>query len=343
VRGWPNQRNSDSGRLVAVAVLAVISVWLTGVDVVAWGTRLATSLDPLVTALDAPPRRSQPLHVLIIGSDSRRDIGGMAGGYGSAFGTRADAIVLARIDSVGVDLLNIPRDLRVATGVGDLALAAVLEVEGAPAMVSAARQVTGLPVHHYVEFEFGHVAAVIDAAGGLEVATAHPLRDTSSGLDLPAGTMRLSGEVAVAYLRSRRPEALIGEEWVALPAGDLARIERQQHAALQLLRSLQRQPREEALAALLRAWEVGAARSTLRWTEWPRLKALLASDVDLCTLPVRELRSQDERTSPFAPTHVGALFWLVPTAGVLDLEDMNRPSGPGGEIERPCARLYPDR
>jgi LCP family protein required for cell wall assembly len=335
---------------VTAVVLVAFALVLSGVDPVAWTAHLVSRGDPVVAAVDRPPRRAQPLYVLIVGSDSRAAVAGLAGHYGSAGGARADAVVLARIGADGVDLLSVPRDLRVPTGVGDLALAAVLEIEGAPAMVSTVRQVTGLPVHHYVEFEFADVIDVLDAMGGVEVAHANPVRDTTAGLDLPAGRVRLSGEMAVTYLRSRRPEALVGGRWVSLRSDDLARVERHQHVARMLMRSLRDRPRADALAALADARGAGASMSTLSWNDWPRLlEAALSGDVDLCTLPTRELRSLQQRSSPFAPAHPGALRWLVPVSSSqrspgLDptgarphLGIVDPPVRQAGRGDRPCA------
>ena len=57
-------------------------------------------------------------------------------------------------------------------------------------------------------------------------------RDNKSGLSVPAGTDRLDGPQAVAYVRSRQYEEFQDGQWVAVDQGDIGRTARQQAVSL---------------------------------------------------------------------------------------------------------------
>jgi LCP family protein required for cell wall assembly len=84
--------------------------------------------------------------------------------------------------------------------------------------VRTVEKMTGVRVDHYLEVDFTSFMRTVDALGGVPVCTTRPLRDSRSGLDLPAGTTRLDGGRALQYVRARHVDA----------EGDLGRIKRQQ-------------------------------------------------------------------------------------------------------------------
>ncbi|WP_240965778.1 LCP family glycopolymer transferase [Streptomyces zingiberis] len=91
--------------------------------------------------------------------------------------------------------------------------------EGGPRLtVRTVERLTGVRVDHYLEVDFAGFIRTVDHLGGVEVCTPVPLRDERSGLDLPAGTSRLGGGEALAYVRARHVDA----------EGDLGRMRRQQ-------------------------------------------------------------------------------------------------------------------
>jgi anionic cell wall polymer biosynthesis LytR-Cps2A-Psr (LCP) family protein len=64
--------------------------------------------------------------------------------------------------------------------------------------------------------------------GGITIDFPAPARDQSSGLAVEsAGPVTLDGTQALAYVRSRHYEELVGGEYEADPTGDLGRTERQ--------------------------------------------------------------------------------------------------------------------
>jgi LCP family protein required for cell wall assembly len=78
----------------------------------------------------------------------------------------------------------------------------------------------GIPIHHYLRFDFEGFKKVVDALGGLEITLDCPVSDylpeEDIAIRLQPGTHRLNGKEALAYVRTRRQ------------GGDLERSRRQQ-------------------------------------------------------------------------------------------------------------------
>ncbi|WP_327189564.1 LCP family protein [Streptomyces xinghaiensis] len=91
--------------------------------------------------------------------------------------------------------------------------------EGGPRLtVRTVENLTRVRIDHYLEVDFSSFIRTVDLLGGVDICTTRPLRDPRSGLDLPAGTSRLDGGEALAYVRARHLDA----------EGDLGRMRRQQ-------------------------------------------------------------------------------------------------------------------
>jgi LCP family protein required for cell wall assembly len=90
----------------------------------------------------------------------------------------------------------------------------------------------GVPIDHYVQVDFCAFKQLVDAVGGVAVPFEFPTRDLGAGLDIPtAGCVELSGDMALAYVRSRhyRYEDPPGSgNWKQDPTSDFGRIARQQ-------------------------------------------------------------------------------------------------------------------
>ncbi|MGH8874715.1 MAG: LCP family protein, partial [Acidimicrobiia bacterium] len=106
---------------------------------------------------------------------------------------------------------------------------------GPDLLVRTVTGATGIPVHHYLEVEFGGFADIVDALGGIELAFEHPARDLKSGLEVGAGTQVVDGATALAYARSRQYEENRGGEWVSVGSGDIARTARQREVLLKIV------------------------------------------------------------------------------------------------------------
>ena len=199
----------------------------------------------VVAELSPPPSESSdPSTFLLIGSDSRENLpDDFANVFGSAGGQRADVIMLVQVmpaDSVA-RLLSIPRDLKVdLDGRGTQKINAAYAYGGGSLLVSTVREVTGLPIHHYVEVDFAGFAAIVDEVGGVTINFPYPARDRKSGLNVAAGSQTLDGETALAFARSRSYEELRGDTWVSANANDIGRMGRQQDLVFAILSQMKR-------------------------------------------------------------------------------------------------------
>jgi len=186
----------------------------------------------------APVADSTHEAILIIGSD--RTIGSSR---------RADVIMLALIPSNGSNLMliSLPRDLYLANPCGggwariNGALNGCGGVSGPNLLAVVVEDFTGIPIDHFVMFNYDGFAGVIDIAGGVEVCVNHPTFDTNTtpDLDLPAGCSTVGGKMALSWVRSRKTRQIVDGIEQAVPGvGDHTRNARQRDVVLQLLRRL---------------------------------------------------------------------------------------------------------
>jgi LCP family protein required for cell wall assembly len=94
--------------------------------------------------------------------------------------------------------------------------------------VHTVEQLTGVHIDHYLEVDFTSFMKTVDVIGGVPVCTAVPLKDSYSGLDLPAGTTTLDGGQALQYVRSRHVDG----------TSDLGRMQRQQRFLAQVIHKM---------------------------------------------------------------------------------------------------------
>jgi LCP family protein required for cell wall assembly len=173
-------------------------------------------------------------NVLIVGSDSREDLPEGFQNFGSFEGERTDVIMVAHVvPGEGGQLLSLPRDLKVdIPGHGTNTINAAFVFGGPDLLVQTIQNNFGIPIHHYVEIDFGGFARVVDSLGGVTKTFEHPARDLKSGLDVEAGTIVMDGETALAYARSRSYQERINGEWVSVDGSDIGRTHRQQEVLL---------------------------------------------------------------------------------------------------------------
>lgn len=216
-------------RLAAGAVVALV---LLVTALFAFGWWQFTRIDKIaVSSLSAGGTGGT--NYLIVGSDSRQGIDSSAPDAGAFLGEpvsgeRTDTIMVLRMQGSKSSLLSIPRDLWVKNPVtGEMGRINSVYQNGPAALVQAVRNL-GIPVHHYLQIDFVSFAKLVDAVGGITIELPYPARDTRSGLDLPkAGEVTLDGSQALAYVRARSYEELIGGSWRTDPTADLGRVERQ--------------------------------------------------------------------------------------------------------------------
>lgn len=192
------------------------------------------------TDILAPPAQDpgEPKNYLLVGSDSREFADGDPEDLRS-FGSsedvgrpRADTIILVRVDPRAgtAAMLSFPRDLWLPiAGTGRENRINTAFEQGPEQLVRTITEHFGIPIDHYVQIGFDGFRGVVEAAGGVPVYVATPVRDRVSGLDIPqAGCVTLNGDQALAYVRSRNFQQFIDGRWRTDPTGDINRINRQQ-------------------------------------------------------------------------------------------------------------------
>ncbi len=220
-----------------------ILIWLCigmGVVVVGFGAAIvygAAQLGhiPRVACGSCDGRNNDaPMNVLVVGSDSRQPVAGEGDEFGTpdmVRGQRSDTMMVLRIepDREKAAVLSIPRDLWVPIASGGVNRINTAFERGPDNLVRTIRGALGIPIHHYIEVDFAGFRDIVRAVGGVSVYFPAPARDPVTGLQVNrAGCTELDGDEALAYVRSRNYETLVGGKWQAGGVGDLDRISRQQ-------------------------------------------------------------------------------------------------------------------
>lgn len=214
----------------------VIAVLLGGLS--AYGVLKFNKIKRVDLDLEQVEVATEPMNVLVVGSDSRADIteddpgaGGMIG-KDAPTGQRSDSLMIARIDPASdrIDLLSVPRDLWVPIeGMEGEHRINTAYQQSAQTVVDTVQSVLGISINHFVEVDFAGFQTLIDAVGGVPMYFDHPVRDENSGLDIAAkGCQQLDGQQGLAFARARHLQWNNGTKWVSDPTGDLGRMTRQQ-------------------------------------------------------------------------------------------------------------------
>ena len=242
-------------------------------------------------SLAGTPELSEPRTFLLVGSDSRENLEDLTN-FGAAGGQRADVIILLQAlpDEGRLQLLSIPRDLRINYD-GRIGRINATFGDGPANLVGAVSAETGLPIHHYLQVEFGGFASIIDAIGGIRLTFPYPARDRSSGLSVDAGTQLLDGQTALSYARSRKYQELRNGEWVSVDANDIGRTRRQQDVLLAILTQVDRptslggfENLVDALGGFVIA-DSGFDAEAIIQLAWS-MRSISGADVESMTLPV---------------------------------------------------------
>ena len=215
---------------VAARVLSWVAVLTSLAVLVASGTawvafqRFSGSLERIDVFDSSDPERPQAASraeaFLLVGSDSREGFTEeelQAANTTFEEGRRSDTTILVHVPA-GSDralLVSIPRDAFVQipahtdpeTGERLPARSDKFNeayARGGPALtVKTVERMSGIRIDHYVEVDFTGFQRMVDALGGVDVCVPRPARDPLAGLDLPAGTSRVEGEQALAFVRAR--------------------------------------------------------------------------------------------------------------------------------------------
>jgi LCP family protein required for cell wall assembly len=190
----------------------------------------------------------QAMNVLLVGSDSRKDLPPGERQFGTerqVGGQRSDTILVLHADPKArkASILSIPRDLAVPiAGAGNQPQRINTAFEQGPdKLIATIRQSLGIEIDHYAQVDFNGFRGVVDAVGGVTIFFPSPVRDRFSGLNVKTpGCVELDGNRSLAYVRSREYEYVENGRWRADPTGDLGRISRQQDFIRRVIRKASR-------------------------------------------------------------------------------------------------------
>ena len=207
------------------------------VGLASWGSGLVERQGVLGLAQAEEVEETRIVNVLVVGDDSREGLTPSQVrefGTGQAEGNRTDSVMLLQLEVNGdgrAAALSFPRDLRVKRcdgSVGKINAAYTIGVEregdGPSCLVNTVNDLTGIPIHHYVEVSFAGFVNIVDAIGGVGLYLDQPIADEKAHIDLPAGCVRLTGADALGFVRARYVD------------NDFGRIARQQRFVKETLR-----------------------------------------------------------------------------------------------------------
>ncbi|WBO65888.1 LCP family protein [Streptomyces camelliae] len=192
--------------------------------------------------------KDEAFNLLVIGTDKRTGKGNEGYGDKGSVG-HADTDILLHVskDRTNATAMSIPRDLivnvpdcptkqpdgstKVIPGTENVRFNTSLGQDGRDpgCTMRTVEEVTGIHVDHFMMADFNAVKTLSSAVGGVEVCVTHPVNDKESHLKLPAGKSRVSGEQALAFVRTRHS---FGNH------GDLDRIKVQQQFLGSLMREM---------------------------------------------------------------------------------------------------------
>ena len=162
----PSPRWLRSLRLVVLVL--VISASLTAGAAASWLQKTAAQVvhnDPAevrsASKQLSPVLPSQPLNVLIIGSDRR---------FGQpSVGARSDTLMVVRLDpkTKSISMLSVPRDLLVGIpGYGPNKINAAYSYGGARLSLEVVKHLLGVPINDFIDVNFEGFVGVVDKLGG---------------------------------------------------------------------------------------------------------------------------------------------------------------------------------
>ena len=234
------------GRLLAVLAALAVVLLAVGTDV----ALLAHRVDRL--DVDLAPSDDDGSTWVLVGLDSRADLpkGADVADFGTPDlvpGARADVVLVVHRTDSGAQVLSVPRDVVVR---GDKAPERLtLSWLSGPTSTVHALCGLGIPTDHLVTVDLAGFAAMVDAAGGLDVDVPEPVRDRPAGLEITtAGRQHVDGATALAMIRSRHPEHLVDGVWTPATVDPDGRAT----AAGTVLRALAEQVR----GSLTRPWRL---------------------------------------------------------------------------------------
>ncbi|MEU6068389.1 MULTISPECIES: LCP family protein [Streptomyces] len=217
--------------------------------------------------------KDKAINILLIGTDKRTGKGNE--GYGDAGSVgHADTNILLHLskDRSNATALSIPRDLivnipdcptkqpdgseKVIPGTDNVRFNTSLGQDGRTpsCTVRTVTALTGIKPDNFMVADFNAVKTLTEAVGGVEVCLGKNINDPDSHLKLSKGTHNISGEQALAFVRTRHAVGF---------GGDLSRIGLQQQFLSALMRKLSSNSTLTSPTKMLKLAETGTKALTV--------------------------------------------------------------------------------
>jgi LCP family protein required for cell wall assembly len=217
--------------------------------------------------------KDKAINILLIGTDKRTGKGNE--GYGDAGSVgHADTNILLHLskDRSNATALSIPRDLivnipdcptkqpdgseKVIPGTDNVRFNTSLGQDGRTpsCTVRTVTELTGIKPDNFMVADFNAVKTLTEAVGGVEVCLGKNIDDPDSHLKLSKGTHNISGEQALAFVRTRHAVGF---------GGDLSRIGLQQQFLSALMRKLSSNSTLSSPTKMLKLAETGTKALTV--------------------------------------------------------------------------------
>lgn len=185
------------------------------------------------TTTTLPIAEPNAANFLLTGADNGDCASSTDPTVGARDSTRSDTIMVWRVnpDTDQVAVLSFPRDLYVEIpGRRDSRINAAYRPDEPQLLIDTIWQNFGIPIDHYIQVDFCAFRTLVNAVGGVAVPFEDPARDPASGLNVPeAGCVTLNGDMALAYVRSRKYQWQDDNgDWHTDGTSDFGRISRQQ-------------------------------------------------------------------------------------------------------------------
>jgi LCP family protein required for cell wall assembly len=221
--------------LVVVMVLSVLAYVKLNANITQFDVSKLLGKRPQTSSVANKVTNLKPVNILVIGSDTR-DLGKSANtnAFGTTPGARSDTTLIVHLsgDRRSAVVVSVPRDSMTRaprdckdpkSTVTDGPIRqwnANYSLGGPACLIRTVEGNTGIFIDHYMVVNFVGFKSMVDALGTVEVCVPTAIHDKESGLRLPAGRSRVSGNAALSFVRARHN---IGND-----ASDLGRIDRQQ-------------------------------------------------------------------------------------------------------------------
>jgi LCP family protein required for cell wall assembly len=352
-RGLRTRAKLGYGGATLLTALAVL-ISLTGYGIYLKLDRNLAVVNAFAGLRHRPPA-SPPgvLNILILGSQTRD---GQGPGFGYDPGTNlSDNLLLVHLDATHTHatVVSIPRDTMVyepacRSRSGNTVVPAqpqaiidgAMNLGGPSCAVATVEHLTDIRMDHFVEFTFNSFRTMVNTLGGVEVCLPQAVDDPYSHLNLSAGRHLITGNQALAFVRTRHG---VGD------GSDLGRIELQQEFFSSLIQKVESQGTLDDPVKLYDIANTATQAVTVDpgLGSIPKLLSLAATlrnlhtkDVTFITMPTVLDPANNDRLLPEEPEddmlwhmlQTGALWHgqlPSPPAGIVDVRVRNGTGIPG--------------